>query len=92
MKPLLMAALLLASPVNLKTGEPAPFDGALVDPPTAEQIRVKRAECEEQNKRLQEALAQKPEASGGPSIQTTVIVALATAALGFVAGVILVRK
>ena len=52
---------LLAAPVNIQTGQPAPYDGAIVDPPTAEQILIKRKECEEEKRLLEEELKRKPE-------------------------------
>lgn len=57
----LVAVLLAAEPVNLVQGQPAPFAGALCDSECAEAIRKKRLLCEEENRRLQEALAQQPQ-------------------------------
>lgn len=57
---MLAGLALLAEPVNLKAGDPAPFDGAICDAACAEGIRVKRAQCDEENRRLKEALLEKP--------------------------------
>lgn len=56
---LILGAVLAAAPVDLKAGEPAPFDGALCDVACAEGIRVKKATLEEENRLLKEALLQK---------------------------------
>ncbi len=66
MKALLLAAVLGAAPVNIKAGEPAPYDGALVDAPTAESIRQKRAQCEVENEKLRKILEEKPPAPPPP--------------------------
>lgn len=58
---LLLAAVLAAEPVNLRAGEVAPFDGALCDKDCAESIRKKRLQCEDENKRLQQALMEQPQ-------------------------------
>jgi hypothetical protein len=76
---------LAAAPVNLKAGEPAPYDGALVDPPTAESIRVKRVQCEEENKRLEAALNEQPV----PALDLGWKLALGGAGVAFVAGLVL---
>jgi hypothetical protein len=56
----LIAVLLAAEPVNLKVGDPAPFAGALCDAECAAAIARKRALCEEENRRLTEALTVAP--------------------------------
>lgn len=65
--PIVLCLALAADPINLKAGDVAPFDGALCDFACAEGIRIKRAECETQNRQLREALAASPPQQTTPS-------------------------
>lgn len=75
-----------AAPIEMKKGEPAPFDGALCDAACAEGIRVKRAACEETNVRLREAIEKKNvEIAQAPQQRPN----LAVLAIAFLAGVVI---
>lgn len=83
--PLILAALLAGSPVvDLHTGDPAPYDGALCDSACAEGLRAKRKACELENEKLQALLIEKDKTA-----QTTDVMSYARAGLvGFLVGVV----
>ena len=105
MRALSVALVLLVSapvwaepPTQLRTGEPAPFDGSLVDKATASALLEKRRACETDRDQLRAALeakAMEPAPASGQSCVACLVPAGAWVLLGAVLGgglVYLVRR